>query len=128
MDKSNKTTNRNFGIVFFIFFILVGFFPILNQESIRLWSIIISFIFLSLGLLNSILLTPLNGLWHQLGLFLGKNIAPLVMGIIYFVVVFPTFLFLKVFKRNYLNIKFNKNIKSYWTDTCERNSTMKDQF
>ena len=128
MDKSNKTTNRNFGIVFFIFFLLVGFFPILNQESIRLWSIIISFIFLSLGLLNSILLTPLNGLWHQLGLFLGKNIAPLVMGIIYFVVVFPTFLFLKVYKRNYLNIKFNKNIKSYWTDNCERNSTMKDQF
>ena len=128
MDKSNKTTNRNFGIILFIFFILVGFFPILNQESIRLWSIIISFIFLSLGLLNSILLTPLNGLWHQLGLFLGKNIAPLVMGIIYFVVVFPTFLFLKVYKRNYLNIKFEKNKKSYWIDNCERNSTMKDQF
>ena len=128
MVKTNKTTNRNFGIVFFIVFILIGFYPILNQESIRLWALFIGFIILFLGLLNSILLTPFNGLWYQFGLILGKFIAPLVMGIVYFAVVFPTFVFLKMIKKNYLNIKYEKNKKTYWIDVVDKKSTMKDQF
>ena len=128
MVKTNKTTNRNFGIVFFIVFILIGFYPILNQESIRLWALVIGFIILFLGLLNSILLTPFNGLWYQFGLILGKFIAPLVMGIVYFAVVFPTFVFLKMIKKNYLNIKYEKNKKTYWIDVVDKKSTMKDQF
>ena len=128
MVKTNKTTNRNFGIVFFIVFILIGFYPILNQESIRLWALFIGFIILFLGLLNSILLTPFNGLWYQFGLILGKFIAPLVMGIVYFAVVFPTFVFLKIIKKNYLNIKYEKNKKTYWIDVVDKKSTMKDQF
>ena len=128
MDVNKTSSNRSFGLVFFIVFLIVALFPLLNQTEIYLWSLVISLIFLFLGLLNSSILTPLNTLWLRFGLLLGKFISPLIMGIIYFVVVFPTFLFLKVYKRNYLNIKFEKNIKSYWTDTCERNSTMKDQF
>ena len=121
-------SNRSFGIVFFVVFIIVSLYPLLNDQNIRIWSLIVSFIFLFLGMINSILLIPLNALWFKLGLFLGKYIAPIVMGIIYFAVVFPTFLLLKLFKNNYLNIKYEKNKNSYWIKTKNKNTTMKNQF
>ena len=129
MDKLKKSTNKNFGIVFFIVFLIVAFYPLLNNQSIRIWSLIVSCLFLFLGLRNSILLTPLNALWFKFGVFLGKFVAPIVMGIVYFLVIFPTFVLLKIFKRNYLNIKKEKKMKTYWLDIVnEKESTMKDQF
>ena len=128
MDKLNKTTNRNFGIVFFIVFILIALYPLINEENIRNWSLIIAFVVLFLGLINSIFLTPLNALWFKIGLILGKFVAPLIMGIVYFAIVFPTFLFLKIIKKNYLNLKYERNKKSYWIDVVDKDKSMKDQF
>ena len=128
MNNLKMSSNRSFGIVFFVVFIIVSLYPLLNDHNIRIWSLIVSFIFLFLGLSNSILLIPLNSLWFKLGLFLGKYIAPIVMGIVYFALVFPTFLFLKLFKKNYLNIKYEKNRHSYWIDVKDKNNSMKNQF
>ena len=128
MDKKNNTTNKNFGIVFFILFMIISFYPLLNQENIRLWSFVLGIVFLCLGLINSILLTPLNGLWYWVGLFLGKFIAPLVMSIVYFAVVFPTYVFLSIIKKNYLNIKYERNKKTYWINVVNKRTSMKDQF
>ena len=79
-------------------------------------------------MVNSPILKPLNLIWFKFGLFLGKFIAPIVMGIVYFIVVFPTFLFLKLIKKNYLNIKYERNKTSYWINIKEKISTMRDQF
>ena len=128
MNNIKMPSNRSFGIVFFVVFIIVSLYPLLNDQNIRIWSLIVSFIFLFLGMINSILLIPLNALWFKLGLFLGKYISPIVMGIVYFAVVFPTFLLLKLFKNNYLNIKYEKNKNSYWINTKNKNTTMKNQF
>ena len=129
MDKTQISSNRSFGVVFFVVFFIISLYPLLNQESIRVWSLIISFIFLFLGVLNSILLTPLNFLWSNFGLFLGKFVSPLVMGIVYFIVVFPTFLFIKLFKKNYLNLKYDNSKETYWiTNQTNKNNSMKDQF
>ncbi len=121
-------TNKSFGIVFFVVFLLIGFYPLLNDDSLRWWAIIVSVFFLLLGFLNSVLLTPLNSIWFKFGLFLGKFVSPIVMGLVYFAVVFPTFLFLKLLKKNYLNIKYEKNRLSYWMDVKNKNKSMKDQF
>ena len=121
-------TNKSFGIVFFVVFLLIGFYPLLNDDSLRWWAIIVSVFFLLLGFLNSVLLTPLNSIWFKFGLFLGKFVSPIVMGLVYFAVVFPTFLFLKLLKKNYLNIKYEKNKHSYWIEVKNKNNSMKDQF
>ena len=129
MDKIQTSSNRSFGLVFFVVFLIISLYPLLNQESIRVWSIIISFIFLFLGILNSILLSPLNFIWFNFGLFLGKFVSPLVMGIVYFIVVFPTFLFIKLFKKNYLNLKYDNSKETYWIiNQTDENKSMKDQF
>ena len=128
MNNIKAGSVKSFGIVFFFVFIIIALYPLLNNHEIRVWSLIIGFIFLILGLINSPLLKPLNLIWFKFGLFLGKLIAPIIMGIVYFIVVFPTFLLLKLFKRNYLNIKYERNMSSYWINVKDKSTTMKDQF
>jgi len=127
MDDIKISSNRSFGIVFFIVFLLISIYPLLNKESINLWFLIISIIFLILGLLNSAILSPLNKLWFKLGILLGKIVSPLVMGLIFFCVVTPIGLLMKLFKKDPLNLKFN-NKKSYWIEKTELKSKMKNQF
>ena len=129
-QKSTMTTgtNRSFGIVFFIFFIIISLWPLTHEGEIRIWSTILAFIFLFLGLINSKLLTPLNLLWMKFGLLLGAIIAPIVMGIVFFAVVFPTGFFMKILGKDLLKKKYNKKENSYWITREKNKSTMKQQF
>ena len=120
-------SNRNFGIVFAIVFLIISLWPLLSQNEIRFWSLIISIIFLSLGLINSKLLLPLNKIWFKFGIFLGNFIAPIVMGIIYFFVVTPTGLIMKMLGKDLLNLK-KSNKDSYWIKKDNSNSSLKNQF
>ena len=128
MNNIKAGSIRGFGIVFFFVFTIIALYPLLNNHEIRFWSLIIGFIFLFLGIVESPLLKPLNLIWFKFGLFLGKMIAPIIMGIVYFIAVFPTFLILKLFKRNYLNIKYERNKNSYWINVENKQTTMRDQF
>ena len=78
------SSNRSFGIVFFIFFLIISLFPILKSGEINTWSLVVAFIFLILGLLNSKILNPLNKSWFKFGFFLGKIISPIIMLMIFF--------------------------------------------
>ena len=129
MKKNNIkiSSNRSFGIVFFIFFLIVSLYPLLNENELRLWALIISVIFLVLGLINSIILTPLNKSWFKFGILLGKIVSPIVMGIIFFFVVTPISLIMKLFGKDILNIKKNKK-QTYWIEKTGPKSKMKNQF
>ncbi|MDC3205903.1 SxtJ family membrane protein [Candidatus Pelagibacter sp.] len=127
MDEIKISSNRSFGIVFFIVFLLIGTYPLLNNDHIRIWSLIISIVFLILGLLNSKILFPLNKTWFKFGILIGKIISPLIMGLIFFVVVTPIGLSMRLFNKDLLNLKFNKR-KSYWIEKSEPKSKMKNQF
>ena len=121
------SSNKNFGIVFFVFFFIIGFYPIFKGNDIRLWSVSIAIIFLVLGIINSSILSPLNKLWFKFGLFLGKIVSPIVMGIIFFLVITPTSLLLKLFGKDILNLKKNKS-NSYWIEKKGPKSIAKNQF
>lgn len=120
-------SNKNFGIVFFAVFLLISLYPIINSENIRIWSLIISLIFLILGLSNSNLLLPINKLWFKFGLLLGKVVSPFIMGAIFFFVVTPIGILMKIFRKDLLNLKFNTN-NSYWIEKKGPKSKMKNQF
>ena len=127
-DKVKLPSNRNFGLVFFIVFLLIAFWPLLEKNEVRYWSIFISSIFLILGLINSTILTPLNRIWFIFRIQLGKIISPLVMGIIFFFVVTPIGVLMRFLGKDILNLKFNKNDKSYWIQKSDVKSKMKNQF
>ncbi|WP_440643261.1 SxtJ family membrane protein [Candidatus Pelagibacter sp. HIMB123] len=127
MDDIKISSNRSFGIVFFIVFLLIALYPLIYSGEIRVWSAIISLIFLILGLLNSKILTPLNKLWFKFGIFLSKIISPFIMGIIFFLVVTPIGLIMKFMRKDLLNLKYNKE-KTYWIEKKGPKSKMKNQF
>ena len=127
MDDVKISSNRNFGIVFFLVFLIIAIYPLLNDGEIRKWSLIISVIFLILGLANSKILNPINKLWFRFGIFLGKIISPLVMGVIFFIVITPIGLLMRLLNKDLLNLKFNKT-SSYWIEKTEPKSKMKNQF
>ena len=127
-SKIKMGTNRSFGIVFFVFFLIISILPLLNENGIRKWSIGISLLFLILGLLNSKFLTPLNKLWFKFGLLLGSIVAPIVMGVVFFLVITPTGFLLKLFGKDILNKKYNIKKKTYWINRNKENNSMKQQF
>ena len=127
MRIENKSTNRSFGIVFFIVFFIISLWPLLNNDQIRYWALFVSILFFLLGIINSKLLTPLNQTWFKFGLFLGKIISPIVMGIVFFLVVTPIGIIMKIFRKDLLNIKYKKN-QSYWVYRKNKFGSMKRQF
>ena len=127
MDEIKIGSNRSFGVVFFVVFLLIALYPLINNGEIRIWSLITSIIFLILGLLNSKLLNPLNKLWFKFGIVLGKIISPLIMGIIFFLVVTPTGLIMRLLRKDILSLKYNQN-SSYWIEKKGPKSKMKNQF
>ena len=130
MKKSENIkigSNRSFGIVFFIVFLIIAIYPLLNDNSIRLWSLIIGIIFLILGIINSKVLTPFNILWMKFGLLLGKIVSPIVMGFVFFGVVTPISIIMKLLRKDLLNLKRNKK-ETYWLKKEEIKSNMKNQF
>ena len=111
--KLEMGSNRSFGVVFFVVFLAISLWPLISDNNIRIWSLIISFIFLALGLINSIFLSPLNKLWFKFGILLGKFMSPLIMAVIFFIVVTPIGLIMRIFNKDLLKLKFNKD-KTYW--------------
>ncbi len=127
MDNIKIGSNKSFGIVFFIFFLIISIYPIFFDGNLKVVSLVISIIFLILGLLNSRILTPLNLLWFKFGILLGRIVSPLVMGLVFFTIVTPIAFLMRILKKDLLDLKFNKS-DSYWIDKTGKKSKMKDQF
>ena len=127
-DKIKISSNRSFGLLFFVVFLIVSLWPLTHEGSIRIWSVILSAVFLILGLINSRLLTPLNLLWFKFGMILGAIISPIVMGIVFFLVVTPTGFILRIMGKDLLNKKYDKEKETYWIKRNASIGTMKRQF
>ena len=121
------SSNKSFGIVFFVVFLIIALYPLLENENVRVWSIIVSVIFLILGLLNSTILSPLNKVWFKFGIALGNFVSPIVMGLVFFIVVTPISIIMRVLKKDLLNLK-KGNKKTYWIERSRIESKMKNQF
>ena len=122
-----KKTGKSFGYLFFVIFLILGFWPLTSFNEFNIIFLIISLIFLVLAITDSFILSFLNIYWIKFGEFLGGIIAPLIMFIIFFVIVTPIALLLKLFKKDLLNIKFNKS-KSYWVEKVKKVDSMDKQF
>ena len=124
----SQSSNRSFGIIFFILFLVLGVWPLKNSESLNYYLIVLSGVFLVLGLINSKILSPLNKAWIKLGEILGMIIAPIVMAIVYFFFLTPISLIVRIFGKDLLGIKFNKKLVSYWIKRNKKIGSMHKQF
>ena len=126
--KNNKNNNRSFGILFFLVFLIIGLYPIYNGNNPNVYFIILSLPFLILGLLNSKVLTPFNKAWIKLGEILGIVIAPMIMALVYFFILTPISLVVRIFGKDLLNMRFKKSTDSYWIDRKKNLGPMRKQF
>ena len=123
-----NTQNRTFGLLFFIVFLVIALWPLTNKGEINLYLISFSLIFLVLGLLNSKILSPLNKLWIKLGEILGRVIAPIVMAIIYFLILTPISLLVRLFGKDLIGMKYKNDVESYWVIRKKHLGSMDKQF
>ena len=126
-NKLKMSSNKSFGIVFFVCFLIISLFPLFKDGNIRIWAIVTAITFLILGLLNSPFLNPLNKIWFKFGILLGGIMSPIVMGLVFFIVVTPTSLIMRMLGKNLLGLK-KDNKKSYWVERSPLKSKMKNQF
>jgi hypothetical protein len=129
MKKNIIITNKNnafFGILFFIFFLIIGLYPLKSAEVIRIWSVVLSLIFLIITIIKPNLFTFLNKLWIQFGVLLGKIISPVVMGLVFFIVVTPIGIFVRILKKDVMGLK--RGASSYWIHRENKLQSMKKQF
>jgi hypothetical protein len=124
----NTSTEKSFGIVFSIVFLIVSLYPLINSESFRIWALVVSFSFVSLAFLAPKILSIPNKLWFKFGILLGSIIAPIVMALVYFSTVLPTGLIMRLLGKDLLEQKLDKNAKSYWIERSEPMGSMKNQF
>ena len=124
----SQSSNRSFGLLFFIVFIAVGLWPIIKGEEANIYLILISLFFLIFGLINSKILSPFNKAWIKLGEILGLIIAPIIMALVYFIILTPISLMLRMFGKDLLGLKFMKKQDTYWIKRVKKLGTMKKQF
>ena len=125
---SKSSSNKSFGILFFIVFMGFGLWPLTKGNNPSILLIAISLLFLILGILNSKILTPLNNSWVKLGEILGRIIAPVVMALVYFLILTPVSLVVRVFGKDLLGLKYIKKQNSYWIYRKKDVGKMDKQF
>ena len=121
-----KKNNITFGILFFIFFLIIAFFPLISAGIIRIWSVVLSLVFLIITIIRPNLFTFLNKLWTQLGILLGKIISPIVMGLVFFFLITPIGMIIRILKKDVMGLK--KGASSYWITREDKVQSMKKQF
>ena len=121
-----RKNNITFGILFFIFFLILGLYPLISSKPIRVWSVALSLVFLIITIIRPNLFTFLNKLWIKFGVLLGKIISPIVMGLVFFFVVTPIGIFVKILKKDVMGLK--REASSYWITREDKIQSMKKQF
>ena len=126
INKISKKDNISFGVLFFSFFLIIGLYPLISNGPIRIWSVIISLLFLIITIIKSNLFTFLNKLWIKFGILLGKIISPIVMALVFFFVVTPIGMLVRILKKDVMGLK--RGASSYWINREDKLQSMKKQF
>ena len=121
-----RKDNITFGILFFILFLIIGLYPLKSEGLIRIWSVVLSLVFLIITIIRPNLFTFINKLWIQFGILLGKIISPIVMGSVFFFVVTPIGILVRIFKKDVMGLKRGAN--TYWINREDKVQSMKKQF
>ena len=107
-------SNKSFGIVFAIVFLIIALWPLTSGGEIRLWGLYIFGAFLGVAFMIPKMLHPLNLIWFKFGLLLHKIVNPIVMGLVYVLTVFPIGLILRIVGKDQMRVKKQNHVDTYW--------------
>jgi hypothetical protein len=130
-QEGRGSSDRSFGIVFGIFFVLVGLSPLRSHHPIRWWAFALAGLFFAVAFLKPAWLRPLNAIWTKLGLLMGRVVSPVITALLFYLVVTPTGLLFRLFGKDPLRLAFEPGAKSYWIERKPAGplpETMTNQF
>ena len=125
---TEKSSEKSFGVVFSIVFLIFALYPLTGSSSIHIWALAVSAVFLLFAFLAPTILILPNKLWFKFGMLLGSIVAPIVMLLVYFFTVLPTGIIMRLLRKDLLKQKLDSNAKSYWIKRNEPMGSMKNQF
>jgi hypothetical protein len=126
LNNITRKDNITFGIIFSILFLIVGLYPLKSTGDLNIWSLFLCLLFLIITIISPNLFTILNKLWIKFGFLLGKIISPIVMGLVFFFVVTPIGILVRIFKKDLMGLK--RGASSYWVNRKDKVQSMKKQF
>jgi hypothetical protein len=124
-------SDRTFGLIFTVVFVLFGLAPLRHGGELRLWAVGLSGVFLAAALFAPKVLRPMNRVWFKFGLLLHHIVNPLVMGLLFFLTVTPVAILMRWSGKDPLRLKSAPAVRSYWITrppSGPASTTMKRQF
>ena len=124
-------SDRGFGQVFAGFFVLMSGLSWWRGHTAWHWALPVAAAFLIVAYTYPRLLGPLNRLWLKFGLLLYKVVNPIVLGLLFFVTIAPIGLVMRLFGKDFLRLKLDRDAKSYWIERAPPGpppQSMKNQF
>jgi len=123
-----RSTEKSFGIVFSIVFLIISLYPILENKPLQIWALVISVVFFIASFLAPQILKPMNKIWFRVGIMMGSVVSPIIMAVVFFIVILPIGLLMRILQKDFLNRKIDKKANSYWINRKPGNESMRDQF
>ena len=124
-------SNKSFGIVFAVVFLIIALWPLLDEGMFRVWALVTGIILFIISFIYPSIFKPFNYIWFKFGLLLGKIVTPIVMGFLYFFTITPTALIMRTLKKRPLDLEFDESLDSYWKyrdPPGPSSESMKNQF
>jgi hypothetical protein len=115
-EQVKGSSNRTFGLVFFVVFTLITIWPVLFGNPLRWWTAPIALVFLVVSLAAPQILAPLNKAWTKLGLLMHRVVNPLIMGMLFYIAITPMGLLMRLFGKDLLRLKRDPQASSYWIE------------
>ena len=108
------SSDRSFGVVFAVVFLVIAGWPLWYGEAPRWWAAGVAAVFVLIAMLRPALLAGLNRQWMKLGVLLGKVVSPIALGLLFYGVITPIGAVLRLAGKDPLRLKFDRGADSYW--------------
>lgn len=115
-EEVEGSSDRSFGVVFAVVFLIIALFPLLHAGAVRWWSVGVSAAFAVVAFTVPGILAVPNRLWMKFGLLLAKIVSPIALGILFYLVFTPIGLLMRLAGKDPMRLKADPNAKSYWID------------
>lgn len=111
-----RGSSRSVGLVFAAVFAIVAIYPLLDEGEVRLWSVGVAVGLVGVALIRPKFLDPLSWLWFRFGEALHAVVSPIVLGMLFFSVITPIGLLMRLTGKDPLNLALRSDAHSYWIE------------
>jgi hypothetical protein len=113
-EAHNEFSDRSFGLALTLWLMAIALWPLFGRRPIRWWALLASAVFALTAIAHPSLLHPANRLVNRFAFLINQIMNPVVMGLLFYLIVTPTAIVMRVFGKDSLRLRFDMQAPSYW--------------